>query len=105
MNWYIGQRIVAVRSHSQGKFKKGDEFTIKGLRSSFCKCKEVEIDIGINGGGNGMLCPMCGMDTEDGNVHWFSEIMFAPLQDHPDLSETTYEDIMQEIEQLEPQTA
>jgi hypothetical protein len=39
MNWYIGQEIVAVKGHSQGCFKKGDEFIIRGLKKqSFRVC-------------------------------------------------------------------
>lgn len=47
MKWYIGQPIVAIINHSQGVFKKGDEFIIRGLKTSPCNCKNVIIDIGF----------------------------------------------------------
>lgn len=77
--WYIGQEIVAIRNHSGGKFKEGDIFTISGLRSSCCKCKEVLINIGLITS-NDMYCGICNSvyETNDG-VIWFKETSFAPL--------------------------
>lgn len=46
MKWYIGQRIVAIKSHSP-YYKIGDEFTIKGLRSPFCRCGYIMVNVGI----------------------------------------------------------
>ena len=47
IDYTIGDDIVALIDHSQGKFKKGDVFTCKGIIGTFCKCKEYLIDIGI----------------------------------------------------------
>ena len=82
MNWYIGQDIVAVRDHGQGAFKRGDEFKIKGLTSSFCKCDAVQIDIGINPLANHSdysRCKICDTRTYSPKIWWFSERNFAPL--------------------------
>lgn len=88
MKWYIGQEIVAINDHSQGKFKKGDVFTIKGLRSAICKCSFVEINIGINEFGTSLYCPTCCMECEDKDITWwFNEVCFAPLDF--DISELT----------------
>lgn len=82
MNWYIGQDIVAIKEHSQNKFKKGDTFTIKGLKISECKCKNVSIDIGIKGYSDLCHCNACNFhfknQSRDG-IWWFSETRFAPL--------------------------
>lgn len=78
----IGQRVVAIRDHSQGLFKKGDEFIVDGF----------------------MCCPKCGEpcvyltefnDIEDGFKHsacgfrifeptrvGYAESSFAPLHNH-----------------------
>lgn len=84
MNWYIGQRIVAVVDHSQGKFKKGDEFTIKGLRGAFCGCNKILIDIGITlplNWSSIYTCAYCGSKIEyNSRIHWFAETCFAPLE-------------------------
>ena len=34
MNWFIGQEIVAVKDQANGLFRKGDIFTIQGLRGT-----------------------------------------------------------------------
>jgi len=83
MNWYIGQDIVAVRDHIDGEYKAGDEFKIKGLCESPCKCKSrikgaILIDIGYTDSRySGTRCLTCGL------VHdkfWFREYCFAPLE-------------------------
>ena len=89
MNWYIGQPIVAIENHPQGAFKKGDDFTIKALSESFCKCKETDIDVGLKDNeADVCYCSRCrtGKPTIDG-VWWFSEVNFAPLD--TDISELT----------------
>jgi len=88
MNWYIGQPIVAILNHSQGKFKKGDEFTIKGLRQNFCNCKGVNIDVGICSPGDTFECDICNVKVPDLDIkHWFHEDCFAPVD--VDISELT----------------
>jgi hypothetical protein len=81
MNWYIGQEIVAIRDHSQGVFKKGDEFVIKGLGSPMCKCKEVVIDIGKKKLHYLWECPDCDVSYfKKSDTLWFSERSFAPKE-------------------------
>lgn len=88
MKWYIGQPIVAIRNHPQGRFKKGQEFIIKGLRASNCNCEETEIDIGLIKLYRISTCSFCNKDwTENTNSHFFSEKNFAPLD--VDISELT----------------
>jgi len=82
MNWYIGQPIVAIRTHTQGDFKKGEEFQIKALTAG-CKCgnSSILIDIGLR---KATKCNSC--DT----YHWgsfYKEVSFAPLDQ--DISELT----------------
>lgn len=85
-NWYIGQRIVAIRDHSQKVFKRGDEFTIKGLQTPECKCKGVEIDIGhkhnYDSNRYDFICPYCiHRYPITSFIWWFDEVMFAPLDE------------------------
>lgn len=91
MKWYIGQPIVAIKNHPQGVFKKGDEFVIKGLRESICRCKEIDIDIDIglyDETANAVQCDACGYFSLTSNkTWWFSESRFAPLD--TDISELT----------------
>ena len=91
MNWYIGQRIVAIKNHNRGLFKKNDEFTIKGLQTSRCHCPGIEINIGISTE-YPMCCLICGWRTLETGIRWFGEWNFAPLD--VDISELT--DILKE---------
>ena len=78
MNWYIGQDIVAINNHKH--FKYGDEFKIKGLKSPFCKCGYIQIDIGMTDSSyDGVQCSKCKVETEFNGTLWFSEKNFAPL--------------------------
>lgn len=86
MNWYIGQPIVAIRSHSRKFFTKGQEFTIKALKAGCCAACKVDIDIGLKYDGDGTHCPDCGA-IEHTDINWFNEICFAPLDF--DISELT----------------
>lgn len=90
MDFYIGQDIVAIKDHSQGVFKEGEVFTIKGLKGSYCKCKKVLIDIGIFSDAHTIKCNYCGNITiKDNSTAWFSERCFAPLDTLADISELT----------------
>lgn len=84
MNWYIGQEIVCIQTHSQGVVKRGQTFVIRGLRPSTCKCKEVEIDVGVisPNGYRACRCYVCNnvFDEPPYSTWWFSETRFAPLE-------------------------
>lgn len=80
MNWYIGQEIVCIKTHSQGVIKRGQAFTIKAVRESQCSCDYIEIDIGIRYFSFGM-CVKCGYTASNPEPEWwFSERNFAPLE-------------------------
>lgn len=102
MNWYIGQRIIAIVDHSQGAFKKGDEFKIKGLRPSTCKCKSIQIYVGIDADATirstYSKCRVC--DIRHNNYEykwWFKEKCFAPIDERPELSEYIDENILEVV--------
>ena len=80
-NWYIGQRIVAIEDHVRKVFKRGDEFTIHGLKNSECRCSAILIDIGIRGSFKISSCKVCDHEFETNGVGWFKEYRFAPLDE------------------------
>ena len=84
MNWYIGQEIVCIKTHSQGYVKRGQTFTIRGLRLSNCICNNVEIDVGINCPHKKRFhnCTGCKTRTQEMpyGARWFSQSLFAPLE-------------------------
>ena len=90
MNWYIGQDIVAIKTHSRGVFKEGDIFTIKSLRTSNCKCGHILIDIGLSRAGVSTLCITCNTIKFYGDdILWFNEKCFRSLDELADISELT----------------
>lgn len=85
MNWYIGQEIVCIKTHSQGVVKRGKIYTIKGLQKSRCKCHTVEIDIGAKSDLLTEGCSACNSDWKaTSDIWWLSEIVFAPLEYNQD---------------------
>ena len=95
MNWYIGQEIVAIRNHSQGLFKKGDEFTIKGIKSGTCSCRVVFLDIGLMARTEYTTCVICWNTSVKGKEWWFHDFCFAPKEQVGDYS---IEELLEEIE-------
>lgn len=81
MNWQIGQEIVCIRTHTKGKLKRGQIYTIQALRKSMCSCDEIEIDVGVPTGGGFGECLVCGYIAKNKvSAWWFSEKSFAPLE-------------------------
>lgn len=95
-NWFIGQTIVCIKSHSQELIKEGDVFTVKGLRKGCCN---IQINIGIIGVyGQSQCC--CGNIIEGfDDIYWFAEFRFSPLDTLTDISEIE-EILSQPIENL-----
>jgi len=87
-NFKIGQEVVCIKSHSMGFFKKGEEFTIQGIKIEKC-CKLITLDIGLKFDYVNGEC-VCGNTTEWDN--YFSSSLFAPKQE---LSNTTYNEVLE----------
>lgn len=91
MNFKIGQKVVAIKDHTSGVFKKGDVFTVKNILPSFCKCKQVLIDIGKSGC-TVNWCRACNIDSSPNNTMLFKETNFAPI-----ITNTSTADIANQI--------
>ena len=96
--WYIGMPIVAVRNHSKGRFKKGDEFVVKGIKQGCCS---LLLDIGIKLDGEGIRwrCTCCNAAWETKDLTgWYSERNFLPLDfDISELTKILEEPIQEKI--------
>lgn len=94
--FYIGQKIVAIKDHSQGIFKKGDEFTVLAVREALCKCKRYDIHIGISTSDVYLEeCIYCEKIYHAKDYNWWVDpIGFAPIE----LSTTTFEDVIKQYE-------
>lgn len=88
--FYIGQKIVAIKDHSQGIFKKGDEFTVLGVKKM---CHENNIDVGFKTNLYYHEC-QCGKYLQNNSIHYVSQDMFATIE----LSSTTFEDVIKQFE-------
>lgn len=97
MNFYVGQEVVAIADHSQGDFKKGDEFVIQGIKKTCDCCLDLNIGIKHPFESDGTICcSKCGIESKSDGYMWYDSTMFAPKQH---LSETTYNEVMMWIEQ------
>ena len=94
-NWYIGQDVVCIKSHSMGLVKEGEIFTIQSLR----KCCRVSMQVGVRCPNESSHCGKCYEVFCPSSMQWFSETLFAPLDTLTDISEIE-EILKQPIETL-----
>lgn len=95
MKWYVGQRVVCVKDHSQGVVRKGNEYIIHNVSISQCSCKYVLLDVGITSKNLFSSHTECGKRWLGDGTYWLNESLFAPLDD---LSDYTIETLLNEIE-------
>lgn len=78
--FYVGQKVVAIKDHSQWSFKKGDEFVVRGIKPKPCGCAGWDINIGISNTRDysTIYCSLCGIKRSwDG---YYCASCFAPIQ-------------------------
>ena len=81
MEWYIGMEVVALKTFEEYKIKKGQVFTICGLRSPKCKCNVIDLDIGIIEDDGFQYCDVCNTkDIVTNGIAWQDERDFVPLE-------------------------
>ena len=96
MKWYIGQEIVCIKAYEKAGLKVGKTYTIHGLMISQCKCKHVEIDVGVTNYGYGRCVTCKYTQKKPTHIWWFNESIFAPIDF--DISELT--DILEKPKEL-----
>lgn len=87
MNWYIGQDIVCVKTHSRGVVKEGNVYTIKSLKDSECKCGGVLIHVGVSATTKNSECIKCGHFSPNNGQWWLKEFLFSPLDELANIDE------------------
>lgn len=75
--FYVGQKVVAIITHSRNNFKKGDEFIVQDIKKSAC-CGTWLINIGIKTNYDFILCVICGERRP--NDDYYRAAAFAPKQ-------------------------
>ena len=73
--FYIGQDVVAIRNHSEGIFKKGQEFIVESVSTCMCGRPVIELR-GVVAAGVGTRCNFC-MKVIKGS--YFYAESFAPI--------------------------
>lgn len=92
----VGGKVVAIGDHPQGRFKKGDIFTVLGIDKSEC-CHTTVLNVGITIGECVMICQSCGGRHHHGSFHcWYRYSWFIPLEDAAD-KQITYTKIIEDI--------
>ena len=73
-------RATAIKDHSLGRFKQGEEFTIEGVK--YLKCGCVLFDVGIRYP-NYNVHTTCkhGVRTSSVEVGWYASYMFTPTSE------------------------
>lgn len=82
--FYIGQKVVAIRDHWQGVYKKGDVLVVDGIMPNFCKCPdEWVVSVGIAAKTAYMSHLACGAHVLNPTKKWwFNPKNFAPIQEN-----------------------
>ncbi len=96
----VGKDVVAIRDHSQGKYKKGQIFKCFGLKAPYCNCIKALIDIGVQDySPSGFSeCNYCSLRVRDNTITWWFNIdSFRALDDIT----PSIEEIIKEIAPLE----
>jgi len=98
MNWHLGMEIVCVKTHSEGRVRKGKVYTIKALKQVCCG---IIIDVGIRDFSGateyGWIC-LCGRKGRQGNdtTIWIHESLFQPLEYNQEAIEELLEQKLQD---------
>jgi hypothetical protein len=83
--FYVGQKVVCIKSHSDLEYKKGEIYTIKGIAKNRCKCSLYLIDIGVTSINDRNYtteyCYGCKTINKWQSIHWYLPSGFSPLQE------------------------
>lgn len=94
--FYIGQKVVAIKDHTDKDFLKGEEFIVLDIKKA-CHCCVIKIStkeyLGF------MTCSNCSFEKRYG-FYYFNENMFAPIQEH-EISEMTFEEAIELVSEKE----
>jgi hypothetical protein len=86
----IGQTVVAIKDHSQGDFKKGQQFTILAIKSFCCY---VGVKITSPPTANCITyCTDCRIEHGGLDGFYYDQVAFAPLHEIGDM---TFEDAIE----------
>lgn len=79
MSFYVGQKVVCVKTHSQGDPKAGNTYTVRAI--ALCSCGNIGLDVGLPGRpyANGTYC-ICSERRSISRDGFFpSAFLFRPI--------------------------
>lgn len=77
--FYVGQRVVCVRSHSMGVVAVGKTYVVNGVRKCAI-CPRHALDVGIASPNPwAMSLCVCGSTKESMGIYWVGERLFRPI--------------------------
>jgi len=102
--FYVGQKVVAIKNHSEGVFKKGDTYVVEELIQ--CVCGILYLSIGIIFQTPMHLqkpkCTKCGHKYPPQKHLFHDSKNFAPLEEYSDSMSIAMQ-LVQEIDQTDKQ--
>ena len=87
----VGRRVLCIRNHSKGLYKRGSIYTLQGIKLG-CQHFPKLLDVGIDS--EGTSCYTCNVSLGRG-ILWCASESFVPYDD--ELSELTTDMIFDEI--------
>ena len=75
-NFYVGQKVVCIRDHSQGYVKAGHAYTI-GAQRNCLRCGIHQVDVGVRR--EGMFLCVCNRLEPSSPIAWINAELFRPL--------------------------
>lgn len=78
----IGQKVVCVKTHSEGVVKEGEIYTVEDFKVNCCK--KLVLDVGLKSkynNGNMVRCRECGSIITHYGGWWIHYSLFKPLDD------------------------
>ena len=80
-NWYIGQKVIAIKDHSQFMYRRGQVFSVTGIFIAPCRCRTL-LTIGLTHPNKLTMCKSCGQDYMRPTFEaTFNAASFRPLLD------------------------
>lgn len=86
-----GKKVVCIKSHRKGYFKRSKVYTVKDVMVGGCKHFHILLDLGINLDSRRTTCPKCEVVFGE-EVLWCDATCFLPYDDS--LSEVTVDDVL-----------
>jgi hypothetical protein len=95
--FYIGQKVVCIKSHSLGLVEKGKEYVIKDIQNGLCSHYPWLVDVGQQRTSNLAGCEICQKLDFGPTKDYVSHTLFTPIEEQQ-FSKVTYTEILEAVE-------